>query len=70
MAFSTELLLETIEEKKKILEVSIDLSSRKFGSSYVKLFKISLSIVSWVIIYGIKKFKITRIFLKKITPYL
>ena len=33
IAFSIELLLQTIEEKKKILEIPISISSRMFGSS-------------------------------------
>ena len=69
MAFSTELLLKAMEEKKKILEIPIDLSSRKFGSYYVKLFKIAKSILSCVIFYALKRFKISRIILKKIIPH-
>ena len=70
MAFTTELLLKAMEEGKKILEVPIALSSRRFGSSYVRLFKVTTAIISLVIIYSIKRFKITRILLKRIIPYL
>ena len=70
IAFSTELLLKAMEEEEKTLEVPIALRLRMFGSSYVKLFKDHVSIVSCVIIYDIKRFKITRILLNKIIPYL
>lgn len=70
MAFSTELLLKAMEEKKKILEIPISINSRMFRSSYVKLFKISKSILSYIIIYALNRFKITRILFKKIIPHL
>jgi len=54
VASSTELLLKAMEEKRKIIDVPIVLKTRAYCSSYVKFFKISLSIVLCVILYGLK----------------
>ena len=70
MAFTTELLLKVMEKKRRVIEIPIILDSRIYGSSDVKLFKITLSILSCIIIYSLNRFTITRFVLKKIIPKL
>jgi len=63
MAFSTELLLKTLEVNKKLLEVPISLKPRKYGKSYVKLVRILINILKCFFIYGLRRNKISRKFL-------
>ena len=70
MAFTTELLLKVMEKNRRVIERPIILDSRIYGSSYVKIFKITLSILSCILIYSLKKFNFTKIVLKKIIPKL
>ncbi|MFX1259216.1 MAG: glycosyltransferase family 2 protein, partial [Promethearchaeota archaeon] len=60
MAFSTELLLKTLELQKKIIEVPISLKPRIYGTSYVNLFKILKRILICITIYGLRRFKISK----------
>ena len=70
MAFTTEFLFKAMEAEKKILEIPITLNSRSYGTSYVNLFKIIISILLVIIKYSITRFKITQLVFKKIIPYL
>lgn len=65
MVFSTELLLKTLEIQKKIIEVPISLKPRIYGTSYVKLARILIKILTCVTIYGLRKFKTLRKVLDK-----
>jgi len=70
MAFSTELLLKTLELQKKVMEVPISLKPRIYGTSYVNLARILKKILICIFIYGLRRFKITRKFLSKNLSYL
>ena len=65
MAFSTELLLKTLELNKKVIEVPISLKPRIYGTSYVNLARILKKILICVAIYGLRRFKISRNFFNK-----
>lgn len=70
MAFSTELLLKTLEANKKILEVPISINPRSYGKSYVKLVKILIKICMCLVIYGLRKLKLPRKFIDKYLSFL
>lgn len=55
MGFTTEILFKSGLNKMRVKEVPIRVFPRKFGFSYVKLFKILLSILSCFFNYIIKK---------------
>ena len=65
MAFSTELLLKTLELKKKVMEVPISLKPRIYGTSYVNLARILKKILICITIYGLRRFKISKKFFDK-----
>ncbi len=60
----TEILFEAAHNNLRIAEIPITLNQREFGSSYVNLVKILVSISLCFLIYGLKKFNI-----KKIVPH-
>lgn len=62
MAFSTEVLFKIAYHDLKILERPISLDSRMYGTSYVKLIKILLSISSCILYYFLKKFRLYDIY--------
>ncbi|MFX0025462.1 MAG: glycosyltransferase family 2 protein [Candidatus Hermodarchaeota archaeon] len=70
MAFSTELLLKTLELNKKIIEIPISLKPRKYGKSYVKLVKILINILKCFFIYGLRKNRILKKFSDKYLDFL
>jgi len=59
--FSTELLFKAVSSGLKIKEIPINVKPRKYGKSYVKLFKILITISACVLKYGLKKFKLTHL---------
>ena len=69
MAFTTELLFLAVQNHLKILEVPINLNSRKYGSSKVSLFLVLRTILTCTLIYYLKKIRvdISQSFLKRIT---
>jgi len=54
----TEILFKAALNNLKIKEIPITVNPRKYGTSYVQLVKIFLSVFSCIIIYGLKKFKL------------
>ena len=71
MGFSTEMLFKAAFYKYRIVETPVYVNPRKFGTSYVNLLRITRSIVSCIIFYTLRKFKlnINRLFIKKIIDY-
>jgi glycosyltransferase involved in cell wall biosynthesis len=59
--FCTELLFKAAANDLKIREVPINVKPRKYGASYVKLFKILITISACVVKYGLKKFRLTHL---------
>jgi glycosyltransferase involved in cell wall biosynthesis len=71
MGFSTEILFKAAYYKYKIVEIPISINSRTFGSSYVNLIKINRSIISCILFYMLRKFKLSlrSSFLKRILDF-
>jgi len=67
MGFTTELLFKFALSGFKILEIPINLNSRKYGRSYVNLIRLIKSIIVCISIYYLKKnsLDVNRLFLKK-----
>lgn len=57
----TELLFKAAANNLKIKEVPISVKPRKYGRSYVKLYKILITISACVLKYGLKKFRLTHL---------
>lgn len=55
MGFTTEFLFECAYQNLKIIEIPINLNSRKYGHSYVELVKIVQDIINSMLIYFLKK---------------
>lgn len=58
----TEILFKAGLNDLKMMEIPITVNARKFGTSYVQLVKIFLSVFSCIIVYGLKKFKLLNFF--------
>ncbi|MFX0035948.1 MAG: glycosyltransferase family 2 protein, partial [Candidatus Hermodarchaeota archaeon] len=58
MGFSTELLFKAAYFKLKVTEIPVSINSRSFGTSYVNLIKITISISSCIMFYILKKLKV------------
>lgn len=71
MGFSTEILFKAAYNKYRIIEISISVNSRLFGTSYVNLIKIIISVSSCILFYLLKKLKLSlkNSFLKKIINF-
>ncbi|MGQ4876049.1 MAG: glycosyltransferase family 2 protein [Promethearchaeia archaeon] len=54
-AFCTEILFKAAHYNLKIIEKGITVNPRKYGSSYINLIKILISISVCILIYGVKK---------------
>jgi glycosyltransferase involved in cell wall biosynthesis len=59
--FCTELLFKAVSRGLKITEIPINVKPRKYGKSYVKLFKLLITISACVFTYGLKKFRLIHI---------
>jgi len=62
----TEILFKAALNNLKIKEIPITVNPRKYGTSYVQLVKIFSSILSCILIYGLKKFRILELLPKLI----
>lgn len=59
--FCTEVVFKSALNNLRINEIGITVNPRKFGTSYVGLFKILISILSCIFIYGLKKSQTSEI---------
>lgn len=57
----TETLFEAAYSKLRIAEIPISLNPREYGHSYIRLLILMKSILSCILIYGLKKFKLNMI---------
>ena len=69
MGFTTELLFESAYSGLKIVEIPITVSSRRYGTSYIKLLSLTRFICSCVIIYTLRKFRLKKFALKVIEKF-
>jgi len=58
----TEILFKAALNNLKMKEIPITVNPRKYGTSYVHLVKIFLSVFSCIFIYGLKRFKLLKFF--------
>ena len=65
--FCTEVIFKSAFNDLRIKEVPITVDPRKYGSSYVRLIKIMISILSCIVIYGLKKVRILNFIPKTIS---
>jgi glycosyltransferase involved in cell wall biosynthesis len=59
--FCTELLFKAAANELMIKEVPINVKPREYGNSYVKLFKILITISACIVKYGLKKFELNHL---------
>ena len=71
MGFSTEMLFKAAFYNYRVVETPVHGNPRKYGTSYVNLIQITKSIISCIIFYTLRKFKlnINHLFIKKIFDY-
>ena len=57
----TETLFEAAYKKLRIAEIPISVNPREYGHSYIKIIELMKSILSCIMIYSLKKFRLIRI---------
>jgi len=62
----TETLFKAASNDLKIVEIPISINARKYGQSHVNLIKIVRSILTCIMIYGLKRFRILNLISKLI----
>ena len=55
------MLFKAAYHKLRIAEIPIKLNPRNHGISHIKLNKLTVSIVSCIFVYGLKRFKVKKI---------
>jgi len=70
MGYTTETLFEFAYRGLKIVEIPINLNSRKFGQSKVRLVAVTRSIMLCIIKYMLRKIQISERIIKSVEKFI